>query len=136
MKTGTKVMAVVVVAFLATGGEAMAAKRPRAKVALTGQLNLNTATPQQIDLLPGLGQKAVKRITDYRQKTPFARVEELVKVKGFGKKTFDRLKPFLSVSGPTTLAVAKAPAGGAAEGKASPAAMAPAAQGRSAPPKR
>jgi len=32
-------------------------------------------------------------------------VEELVRVKGFGKKRFDRLKPFLTLSGDTTLKV-------------------------------
>jgi hypothetical protein len=53
------------------------------------------------------------RIIAYRQKTPFQRAEELVKVKGFGKKKFDKLKPFLAVSGATSLKVEKtdAPAG-------------------------
>jgi competence protein ComEA len=125
--SGTKVMAVVAVAFLALGaGEAFAAKKV-AKKQLTGVLNLNTATAQQIDLLPGVGEKAAKKIIDYRSKQPFAKVEDLMKVKGFGKKKLEKLKPFLTISGPTTLkavplaAPAEAAPGAAVQGRALPA---------------
>ncbi len=70
---------------------------------LTGVVNLNTATPEQLDLLPGVGEKAVARIVAYRSKQPFRRVEELHRVKGFGRKKVLKLKPFLAVSGDTTL---------------------------------
>ncbi len=130
MKTATKVMAVVAVACLAMSGEASAAKKSKTKVQLSGQLNLNTATAQQLDQLPGVGEKAAKRIIEYRTKTPFARTEELVKVKGFGKKRFEKLKNNLAVSGPTTLKVQRVangpelPASGGAP---------PESQGRAAP---
>ena len=92
MKTATKVMAVVAVAFLAMSGEALAAKRAKTKLQMTGQLNLNTATQAQLDQLPGVGEKAAKRIIEHRTKTPFTKVEELTKVKGFGKKKLEKLK--------------------------------------------
>jgi competence protein ComEA len=135
MKTATKVMAVVAVAFLAMSGEALAAKRAKTKLQLTGQLNLNTATQAQLDQLPGVGEKAAKRIIEHRTKTPFTKVEELTKVKGFGKKKLEKLKANLAVSGPTTLTVRRvantdAPAG------SGPAAALPEAQGRAAPVKR
>jgi competence protein ComEA len=123
-RSGAKVMAVAAVAFLALGaGEALAAKAV-AKKQLTGVVNLNTATPQQLDLLPGVGAKAAKKIVEHRAKTPFARVEDLTQVKGFGKKKLEKLKPFLAVSGQTTLKAVPLPAGEAgtpAQGRAGPA---------------
>jgi len=84
-----------------------------AKKAVTGVVNLNTATASQLDELPGVGEAAVKRILEHRHKTPFKRIEELVKVKGFGKKKFEKLKPHLAVTGPTTIKVE----GGGAKGQ-------------------
>jgi competence protein ComEA len=69
----------------------------------TGVVNLNQATAAELDVLPGVGEKAALRIIAWREKRPFRRVEELVRVKGFGRKTFLKLKPLLAVVGPTTL---------------------------------
>src|SRR5919198_2261240 len=76
-----------------------------AKKTVTGVVNLNTATASQLDELPGVGEAAAKRILEHRQKSPFKRIEELVKVKGFGKKKFEKLKAHLAVTGPTTIKV-------------------------------
>lgn len=76
-----------------------------AKKVVTGVANLNTATAAQLNALPGVGDTAVKRILEHRQKAPFGRIEELVKVKGFGKKKFEKLKAHLTVTGPTTIKV-------------------------------
>ena len=105
---------------------AQAAPRKASSKVLSGVLNLNTATAAQLDEMPGVGPKAAERIIAYRQKTPFTRAEDLVKVKGFGKKKLDKLKGHLTVSGPTTLKVT------AADGTATEA-PAPT-QGRSSPP--
>ena len=98
----TLMMVVLAAASLAVSGEALAAKRV-SKTQVSGVVNLNTASAQQLDQLPGVGEKAAKRIVDFRAKTPFTRAEELVKVKGFGKKKFAKLKPNLAVAGPTTI---------------------------------
>jgi competence protein ComEA len=71
----------------------------------TGVVNLNEATLAELDLLPGVGAKAAQRVLEQRQKRRFQRVEELVRVKGFGRKKFLKLKPHLAVAGPTTLKV-------------------------------
>ncbi|MBK7857258.1 MAG: helix-hairpin-helix domain-containing protein [Archangiaceae bacterium] len=111
----------------ATGAQA-AAKKSSSKV-LSGVINLNTASAGQLDQMPGVGPKAAERIIAYRSKTPFGRPEDLVKVKGFGKKKLDKLKAHLTVSGPTTLKVSSGES--AADEPA-----APAAQGRAGPLKR
>lgn len=134
MKTATKVMAVVAVALFAVSAEA-APKKSKTKLQVTGQLNLNTATASQLDQLPGVGEKAAKRIIEHRTKAPFAKTEDLMKVKGFGKKKFEKLKPNLTISGPTTLSVRRV-----ANTEGGPAASLPAgaqeAQGRAPPARR
>lgn len=79
----------------------------KGKTQLKGIVNLNTATASQLDLLPGVGEKAAKAIITYRQKQPFGRIEDLVKVKGFGKKRFEKMKPFLATFGANTLQAVK-----------------------------
>ena len=104
---GTKVMGWVVVAFLSLGASTAMAGKQVMKNEFSGVVNLNTATAKQLDLLPGVGEKAAKRIIEHRTKTPFAKVDDLRKVKGFGAKKLEKLKAFLTTSGPSTLAVKK-----------------------------
>jgi competence protein ComEA len=105
-------MAVAVLAL--TAGQAFAGK-PVMKKELSGVVNLNTATAAQLDLLPGIGEKAAKRIIEHRTKTPFAKIDDLRKVKGFGAKKLEKLKAFITVTGPTTVAVKKVKADQKAE---------------------
>lgn len=78
---------------------------PPGRKATSGKLNLNTATPEQLELLPGVGPAKAERIIAFRQKHgPFKRVADLRRVKGFGRKTLKKLEPFLDVKGETTLA--------------------------------
>jgi len=72
---------------------------------LTGKLNLNTATEDQLMLLPTVGPAKAERIVTWRKKNGgFKRTADLRHVKGFGYKTFKRLEPFLDIKGDTTLA--------------------------------
>lgn len=71
---------------------------------LGGKLNLNSATEDQLMLLPTVGPAKAERIVTWRKKNGgFRRTADLRRVKGFGYKTFKRLEPFLAVSGDTTL---------------------------------
>jgi len=69
-----------------------------------GKVNLNQADEQQLRLLPGVGATKAARIVTWRKKHGhFRRVKDLRRVKGFGKKSVDKLEPYLSLTGPTTL---------------------------------
>jgi competence protein ComEA len=69
----------------------------------SGVVNLNTAGEAELSLLPGVGPAKAQAILAWRKKYgSFKKVDDLTKVKGFGRKTFLRLKPYLSISGPTT----------------------------------
>ena len=78
----------------------------RGPATITGKLNLNTATEEQLMQLPTVGPSKAERIVTWRKKNGgFKRVADLRRVKGFGYKTFKRLEPYLDINGETTLAV-------------------------------
>jgi competence protein ComEA len=68
-----------------------------------GKVNINTASATELAYLPRLGAKVAAQILERRKERPFTRTEDLMEVKGIGEKLFLSLKPYLSVSGPTTL---------------------------------
>jgi competence ComEA-like helix-hairpin-helix protein len=77
-----------------------------AKKELTGKLNLNTATEEQLMLLPTVGPSKADRIVAWRKKNGgFKRTADLRRVKGFGYRTYKKLEPMLDIKGDTTLAV-------------------------------
>jgi competence protein ComEA len=77
---------------------------PAKKRPVTGKLNLNTATEQQLMMLPTVGPAKAERIVTWRKKNGgFKRIADLRRVKGFGYKTFKRLEPLLDIKGDTTL---------------------------------
>jgi len=70
---------------------------------LSGQINLNTASQEQLELLPGVGPAIAKKVVDYRAQKPFEDPTHLMRIKGIGRKTFAKLKPYLAVKGESTL---------------------------------
>ncbi len=66
---------------------------------ITGPINLNTATLEQLETLPGIGPSKAEDIIAYREEHQgFKTIEELKNVKGIGDATFDKLKDKITVS--------------------------------------
>jgi len=89
----------------AAAPESSATKSKSTRKQLVGKLNLNTASGEQLLLLPMVGPAKAERIVAWRKKNGgFKRTADLRHVKGFGYKSFKRLEPYLDVKGDNTLA--------------------------------
>ena len=80
------------------------AAKTKKSAALEGKLNVNTATSEQLTMLPGIGEATAKNIMDYRtQNGNFKAVDDLLKVKGIGEKTLGKMKSYVILDGESTL---------------------------------
>ena len=80
-----------------------AADEPSSKAAVkTGdRLDINSATVDELIELPGIGETMAGRIVRFREQNgPFQRIEDLLKVKGIGEKSFQKLRPSIKVTPP------------------------------------
>jgi len=67
-------------------------------------VNINTATVEQLTLLPRVGSVVAQRIVDFRDKNGrFKSLEDLMLVQGIGEKTFELIRPHITITGETTL---------------------------------
>lgn len=85
-------------------GILLASALPAAAADTRRVVNVNTADTSQLALLPRVGPAVAQRIVDFRKENgPFKSPEDLMLVQGIGEKTYQLIKPYVAVSGETTL---------------------------------
>jgi len=99
MKRTTKFFATLAAAALLVAGIGMA----QAATNFDGVVNINTATAEQLEQLPGIGPSKAQAILKHRADTPFKSVEDVKLVKGIGDKLFAKISSNLTVNGQTRL---------------------------------
>jgi len=61
-------------------------------------IDINRASAEELTAIPGVGMTIAQRIVDFREKNgPFRRVEDLLKVKGIGEKSLEKIRPHVKV---------------------------------------
>ncbi|MGB3562550.1 MAG: helix-hairpin-helix domain-containing protein [Thermoanaerobaculia bacterium] len=95
--TNRVVMSLLLVVLLLSTAGSLAAEA-------SGVVNINTADSEELSLLPRVGPTVAQRIVDFRQENGrFQTLEDLMLVRGIGEKTFELIKPYITLEGQTSL---------------------------------
>ena len=61
-------------------------------------ININSASKEQLTLLPGIGDSTAEKILAYRKEYGnFRKIEDIMKIKGIGTKKFEKFKSFITI---------------------------------------
>lgn len=70
---------------------------PAAASPSNGLININTASLDELQKLPGIGPKTAEKIDAHRQTQPFQSISDLESVNGIGPKTMDAVRDMITV---------------------------------------
>lgn len=71
---------------------------PKEEPATTGLININTATLEQLQTLPRIGESKAEEIIRYREENgPFEAIEDIKNVSGIGDSIFDQIKDSITI---------------------------------------
>jgi competence protein ComEA len=98
MKSPKTKIAFVLVLCLGLAMSSVSVLAQKSNPAVPEKVNLNSATVEQLQSLPGIGPATAKSIIEHRTKIgKFNRIEEIISVKGVGEKKFQKIKDRLVV---------------------------------------
>jgi competence protein ComEA len=89
----------------ANGQGANSASGPSAAQSAEGVVNINTATEDELQRLPLVGPARAAAIVALRSRVQrFRSADDLLRVRGIGRASMRRLRPYVTLNGDTTLA--------------------------------
>jgi comEA protein len=98
MKANKMKIACVLILCLGMTISSVSVLAQKSSSASTEKINLNSATLEQLQTLPGIGPVIAKSIIDHRTKVgKFNRIEEVINIRGIGEKKFQKIKDRLIV---------------------------------------
>jgi len=100
MKSMKRIVSGVLLAALLVASMGLSADE--APASTQGVVNINTATATELAYLPGVGPAMAEKIIQARSNKPFTREDGITRIKGIGRKTFAKMRPYLTLEGPTT----------------------------------
>ena len=101
MKTVKRITSMLIATLILAQVASISAAESASTAAPEMKVNINEASQAELEALPSIGPSKAQAILTYRANHPFKKVEDLMRVKGIGRKTFNKLRPYLSVSGQT-----------------------------------
>jgi competence protein ComEA len=103
MLDGMRIARAWTLALLTACAVALAAQAADNRPGLTGVVNVNTATTEELQLLPGIGAARAQALIALRkQRGGFKELEDLKDVKGIGDAGIERMRPYVRFQGKTT----------------------------------
>lgn len=102
---GNKILNFLLIFGLACCGTTTPALAAGSQTTMNGVININTASTLELMQLPGIGLAKAEQIVDYRSHRQFRKTSDLMKIKGVGRKMYDRIADHLTVSEPTQLTI-------------------------------
>lgn len=66
--------------------------------AVTTKININSADLKELQKVPGIGPATASKIVTYRDENgPFSQIDQLTNIKGIGKVTLEKMKPYITM---------------------------------------
>lgn len=100
--TTAGMLAAIGLAMIAVIHGASVSAAPPTRVAATetaaAPVDINRAGEAELTTIPGIGPATAKRIVEFRSSNgPFASVDDLLKVRGIGEKSLEKLRPHVTI---------------------------------------
>ena len=73
-------------------------REPQGAIEGAYRVNLNTATPAELESIPGVGKVLATQIIEHR---PYTSVDQLLQIRGIGPSSLKGLGPYVKVEGET-----------------------------------